>query len=66
MDFIADLDEEQILEKWATGEEDLPLYAKASRPLMEMIGKVRFKAGVKIQRLVHLALEEKAGFDNDD
>ena len=66
MGFLADIDKAGHLERWSTGEEELPVYARSSRLLLEMIGKVKYESAVKIQRLVYMALEEKAASDEED
>ena len=64
--WISYLTNEKILTPWAKGEADLPLFVKATTPLMAKIAQVRQDAAFLIQEEVAKALYNKADSDEKD
>ena len=60
VDWLRDLNNAHIQNKWATGEEPLPLYVRSSDKLLERLAGIRQEMGYFIQEEVAKFLEEEA------
>ena len=65
-DWITSITHDGIITPWAKGETDLPLFVKATTPLLSRISEIRRDSALMIQELVATALYEKAESDGRD